>query len=49
MFWKRAIDFHGHVCGGITIGYKAVMYAIDLLNLHFSDNEKVVCIAENDA
>lgn len=30
MFWKRAIDFHGHVCGGITIGYKAVMYAIDL-------------------
>lgn len=29
MFWKRAIDFHGHVCGDITIGYKAVMYVVD--------------------
>ncbi|MCI5863229.1 MAG: FmdE family protein [Lachnospiraceae bacterium] len=47
--WERAADFHGHVCGGLTIGYKASLYAADLLNLNFSDDEEIVCIAENDA
>lgn len=47
--WDRAADFHGHVCGGLTIGYKASLYAVDLLNLNFSDDEEIVCIAENDA
>ena len=41
--------FHGHECGGLTIGYKASLYAIQLLQLEFSDDEQVVCIAENDA
>ena len=27
--WERAADFHGHVCGGLTIGYKASLYAVD--------------------
>ncbi|GAB6159754.1 FmdE family protein [Howardella ureilytica] len=47
--WERAADFHGHVCGGLTIGYKASLYAADLLNLNFSNDEEIVCIAENDA
>ena len=34
---------------GLTIGYKAALYAIELLDLHFSDDEQVVCITENDA
>lgn len=50
--------FHGHECGGLTIGYKAALYAIRLLELTpgdeekyscISDDEQVVCIAENDA
>ncbi|MBE5928833.1 MAG: formylmethanofuran dehydrogenase [Lachnospiraceae bacterium] len=49
MLWKKAVDFHGHVCGGLTIGYKAALYAIRFLNLTFSDDEQVVCISENDA
>ena len=47
--WKDCAQFHGHECGGLTIGYKASLYAIQLLNLEFSSDEQVVCIAENDA
>ena len=47
--WQDCVAFHGHECGGLTIGYKASLYAIDLLNLEFSQDEQVVCITENDA
>ncbi len=47
--WDRCVAFHGHECGGLTIGYKAALYAIDLLNLNFSQDENVVCVSENDA
>ena len=47
--WDRAVDFHGHACGGLAIGYKAALYAMELLELSFSGDEQVVCIAENDA
>ena len=47
--WNDCVAFHGHECGGLTIGYKASLYAIELLHLAFSDDEQVVCIAENDA
>ena len=47
--WERAASFHGHVCPGLTIGYRASLYAIKLLDLTFSEDEQVVCIAENDA
>ena len=47
--WQDCVAFHGHACGGLTIGYKASLYAIELLKLDFSADEQVVCIAENDA
>ena len=47
--WNDCVAFHGHECGGLTIGYKASLYAIELLKLEFSDDEQVVCISENDA
>lgn len=47
--WQDCVAFHGHECGGLTIGYKASLYAIELLNLAFSDDEQVACIPENDA
>ena len=49
MLWEKAAAFHGHVCGGLTIGYKAALYAIQLLDIHFSQDEELVCISENDA
>lgn len=47
--WEKCVAFHGHACGGLTIGYQAARYAARLLELRFSDNERSVCIAENDA
>lgn len=47
--WEKCVAFHGHECGGLTIGYKAALYAIELLELNFSEDEQVVCISENDA
>lgn len=53
--WDKCVAFHGHSCGGLTIGYKAATYAIELLGLELdgngclSDDEQIVCIAENDA
>ena len=48
-YWEKCVDFHGHSCGGLRIGYAAAMYAMELLDIGFSDNEQVVCISENDA
>ena len=28
--WDRAVDFHGHACPGLTIGYRAALYAAEL-------------------
>lgn len=47
--WDKCTAFHGHACGGLTIGYKAALYAAELLELRFSGDEQVVCVAENDA
>lgn len=47
--WNKCVEFHGHECGGLTIGYKAAMYAEKLLGLTFSEDEQVVCVSENDA
>ena len=38
--WEKAAAFHGHVCPGLTIGYRAALYAIDLLELAFSEDEQ---------
>ncbi len=47
--WNKVVAFHGHECGGLTIGYKVSLYAMELLDLHFSKDEDVVCAAENDS
>lgn len=47
--WRKSVEFHGHECGGLTIGYQAAIYAKELLDTSFSSDEEIVCIAENDA
>ena len=49
MLWEKCIDFHGHECGGLAIGFKAALYVKELLGLEFSEDEEIVCVAENDA
>lgn len=47
--YQRCVAFHGHSCPGLAIGYRAALYAIELLGLSFSEDEEVVCVTENDA
>ena len=49
LLWDKCVTFHGHECGGLMIGFKAAIFASELLGLGFSDDEQVVCISENDA
>ena len=46
---EKCQAFHGHSCGGMTIGFKASIYAMELLDIDYSADEDVVCITENDA
>ena len=43
--FKKAAEFHGHICPGIAIGYRVAKYAGE----HYprSKDEELVCIAEN--
>lgn len=53
--WEKCAEFHGHECGGLTIGYKAALYVIELMGLAQDEDgcvtapEELVCVAENKA
>jgi len=47
--WKRCVEFHGHECPGLAIGFKACEAAKKKMNLDFTKDEEVVCVTENDA
>lgn len=47
--YQRCIDFHGHGCPGLAIGFRAATEALKLLNAKTSKDEELVCVAENDA
>ena len=48
-FWEKCVEFHGHACPGLAIGYRAAEAAIERLELKFSADEELVCVTENDA
>ena len=47
--FEEAAEFHGHVCPGLAIGYRAAEVGLDELLSGRSEDEELVCIAENDA
>lgn len=47
--WSKCVNFHGHECPGLAIGYKVCEAAVQKMNLKFSKDEEVVCVVENDA
>ena len=47
--WEKAVEFHGHECPGLAIGYKACEAARDRMHIRFSADEEIVCVTENDA
>ena len=48
--WQKCVAFHGHGCGGLAVGFRAVLYAWELFGSdRASQDEEIVCIAETDA
>lgn len=46
---KKCIEFHGHICPGLSLGYIAAKEAMKLLEETFSSDEELVAIVETDA
>ncbi|MFO7558689.1 MAG: FmdE family protein [Desulfobacterales bacterium] len=47
--FKKCVEFHGHVCPGLSIGYKAAKVAMEKLMEGRADDEEIVAIVETDA
>lgn len=48
--FQRCAEFHGHVCPGLSIGYKATQAAMRFLEQHQpAEDEELVAIVETDA
>lgn len=47
--FKRCETFHGHVCPGLCLGFKAAQAAMAWLNARQSEDEEIVAIVETDA
>jgi formylmethanofuran dehydrogenase subunit E len=46
---QEVIRFHGHFCGGITIGYRAAKAGLERLGVRRAEDEEIVAIVENDS
>lgn len=49
MTYREILEFHGHECPGIAIGYRMAKKALDALSEIRSGDEELVAIVENDA
>jgi len=47
--WEKAVDFHGHSCPGLAIGYRAAWEALERLDTGPARDEEMVAIVETDA
>ena len=48
--WDTCVTFHGHGCGGLAVGFRAVLYAWELFGSGRAvEDEEIVCVAETDA
>ena len=48
--WDTCVTFHGHGCGGLAVGFRAVLYAWELFGSgRAAEDEEIVCVAETDA
>jgi formylmethanofuran dehydrogenase subunit E len=46
---QKSIEFHGHFCPGLAIGYQAAKLALAKLQVNRADDEELIAIAETDA
>lgn len=46
--WEKAMEFHGHICVGLVMGYRAAVAGMESLKVKRSGDEEIVVIAETD-
>lgn len=44
-----AAEFHGHLCPGLAIGYRATKAAMERMGIARASDEELVCVVENDS
>lgn len=50
LLWNKTVEFHGHACPGLAIGFQVSMLAKKVLEIQDNINdEDIVCISETDA
>ena len=49
MTYEEIIQFHGHECPGLAMGYRMATVAMDKLDSFRAEDEEIVAIVENDA
>jgi formylmethanofuran dehydrogenase subunit E len=47
--FQKCVQFHGHQCSGLAIGYRAARLAMDLLGVGPATDEELVAVVENDS
>ena len=46
--FQKCIEFHGHICPGVSIGYRAAKKGLELIQASFSVDEELVATVETD-
>jgi formylmethanofuran dehydrogenase subunit E len=46
---EELIAFHGHMCPGLAIGYRATMAGLERLGIERAADEELIAIVENDS
>jgi formylmethanofuran dehydrogenase subunit E len=47
--FKKCVEFHGHTCPGIAIGFRAAQILMDQLGARKAPDEELVAVVETDA
>ena len=47
--FNKCVEFHGHLCPGLAIGFQAARILMERLNVHKAPDEELLTIVETDA
>lgn len=47
--FRKCLDFHGHLCPGLAMGYQAAVAGMQWLAARRSEDEEIVAVVETDA
>jgi formylmethanofuran dehydrogenase subunit E len=46
---QRCVEFHGHFCPGLAIGYRAALAGLERIGAERARDEELIAIVENDS